>query len=463
MKATDFDSSDEMYHTSNLYTSMEGTILCSSLSSLSIVASLATITIILRSYDGLTSVYHRFIFCTSFANFLFSLAMALNTLPMPKDMPYTQFEGLHIGNQTTCNIQGLMFLCGLAADFCYFTGLVFYYLCSMTFRMMDTTFRKYIEPIIHGVTVFICVYVSIVAAMSEMINPSVRRNWCARETLPFWCNGNDEHNGDENYVSCMRGNIDAERTMLERFFIFSSIAVILIFMSMFLIMLSVYRLEKQSNTAVPNQTSQVGAPSLRGNINSTKVISVQIGVYLLSLALFTTCSILSGLNGPNNITLPTQIFFLVVGTTHGMANFCIFVGHKVYNLQRAEQSLSLKSALWRVLMFKNERIFIFENVPDSLELNQDVSVKSRSENENENQRQSIVDPDPIKPAHIITMFHLNEPLDEKDGWSLPTKIKSPESINDNDLPSKNDLSSSFRVGDSENQSLDFSGEFGSNH
>lgn len=456
----DSEGVDERYHTSSLYTSMEGSILCSSLSSFSVVASTVTISIILRSYDGLTSVYHRFFFCISVANILFSLPMALNTLMMPSDMPYTEFEGLHIGNQTTCNIQGLLFLFGITADFCYFTGLVLYYLCSITFKMLDTTFRKYIEPLIHAATCYVCVSVSTKALVSNMINPSTRRNWCARETLPFWCNGKDEYNiDDENYVVCTRGSSDAEETMLKSFIIFFIFVVIAIILSMILIMISVYRLER-SSTVILNQNTLVGTPSLRGGVNSTKVISVQISAYLLSLMLFQTCTYISGLTGPTDIALPTQIFFLVVGATHGVANFCIFVGHKVYNLKRADQSLSFKSALWKVIMIRNESVFIFENVPDSIESNREILDKSKSENDNEDQIQSP-DPDPIRPAHIITMFHLNSSEDESDDWSLPTKDSIAESINEDDLPSKNDLSSSIRFGESDQQSLDLSGIFGS--
>jgi hypothetical protein len=464
MNSTDSEGvDDERYHTSNLYTSMEGSILCGSLSSFSVVASIVTISIILRSYDGLTSVYHRFFFCISVANILFSLPMALNTLMMPSDMPYTEFEGRHIGNQTTCNIQGLLFLYGITADFCYFTGLVLYYLCSITFKMLDTTFRKCIEPLIHAATCFVCVYASTVALVSNMINPSTRRNWCAREKLPFWCNGKDEYNiDDENYVVCIRGSSDAEEAMLKRFIIFFIFVVIAIILSMILIVISVYRLERSTSTVVSNQnTTMVGTPSLRGDVNSTKVISVQITAYLLSLMLFQTCSYTFGLTGPTNIALPTQIFFLVFGATHGVANFCIFVGHKVYNLKRAEQSLSFKSALWKVLMIRNESVFIFENVPDSIESNREMLLdKSESENDNKDQTQSL-DPDPIRPAHTITMFHLNRSADQSDDWSLPTKENIAESINEDDLPSKNDLSSSIRFGESDQQSLDLSGIFGS--
>jgi hypothetical protein len=460
---TSYEDIDERYHTSNLYTSIEGSILCSSLSSLSIIASIATITIILRSYDGLSSIYHRFFFCNSLANILFSSATALNTLMMPTDMPYTAFEGLHIGNQTTCTIQGLLFLSGITADFCYFTGLVLYYLCSITFKMLDSTFRKYIEPLIHVVTCFVCVYASTVALLGEMINPSVHKNWCAREKLPFWCNDNDDINkDDENNVVCIRGNNATEESMMKSFFIFSIVLVILVCISMILIIISVYRLDKLSTVAANQQNSQVGTSTSNDNINSTKVILVQISAYLLSITLFITCSHLL-VPDRRDASLSTQYFLLIIVTTHGLFNFCIFVGHKVYNLRRVEQSLSLNSAIWKVIMIRNENVFIFENIIDTLESNRSMSfIKSPSEHDENQSHPQVHDPDPIRPAHIITMFHLNSSENEKDDWSLPTKEHDRISINDDDLPSKNDLSSSIRVGDSEKHSLDLSVSFGSN-
>ena len=125
MNTSDTSDGDERYHITNLYTSIEGTVLCStSFGSFSVVASIAIIVIIFRSHDGLSSVYHRFIFGMSIGNLLAAVSMSLNTLLMPSDMPYTGFEGLHFGNQTTCNIQGFIFEFGNSIEILYFVSLL---------------------------------------------------------------------------------------------------------------------------------------------------------------------------------------------------------------------------------------------------------------------------------------------------------------------------------------------------
>jgi hypothetical protein len=426
---------------------MEGTILCSSLSSLSTVASLATVTIILRSYDGLTSVYHRFFFYISISNVLFSLSMALNTLPMPKDMPYTQFEGLHIGNQTTCNIQGLLFLSGIAADFCYFAGLCLYYLCSITFKMKDKAFRKYIEPLIHALTGFVCVSVFVISLMSKMINPSIRRNWCARDVLPFWCDGKENESYNKNYVVCIRGDTGLEHSIAERLNAFSAIVATIVFMSMILIMISVYRSERSMLSEPSGNSPRIGP-------NATKVILVQISAYLLSIILFSIHSHLSLFNREIS-SLSTQYFYIIVGSTRGILNFCIFVGHKVYNLRRVHESFSLKAMIWKVLYSRNESVFVFDNVPSSLQLpgTPDPSNGERSHKSDKDCSESFYS-DPTKPAHQITMFHLNQ--DSDDNKSLPSKEHNSSSINDDDLPSKHDMSSSIGFSLSDRESLDMS-------
>jgi hypothetical protein len=449
MNLTDFDSADERYHTSNLYTSMEGTVLCSSLSSLSIVASLATITIILRSYDGLTSVYHRFIFCSSFAIILFSLAMALNTLPIPKDTPYTQFEGLHIGNQSTCDAQGFIYMYGFTADYSYFVGLLIYYMCSITFKMMDTTFQKFVEPLFHALAISLSIYIPTSALTKESINPSIHKNWCARESLPFWCDGNDEKSYDENYIVCIRGDTELEQIMEERLNVFFAVVAVIVFISMIMIILSVY----QSERSMPlDPTSSSNSRTM--GANATKVVLVQISAYLFSIVLVSVCSYLS-VSYREISSLSMQYFYIIIGSTRGMLNFIIFVGHKVYNLQRVNECLSLRDIIWKVLYSRNENVFVFDNIPSRLQLPEtsDPSNKDRSEKSSNDSRQSFCS-DPTKAAHPITMFHLNQVADED--ISLPSKEDDNLSANDDDLPSKNDMSSSIGTSFSEKQSLDLS-------
>ena len=80
--------------------------------SITVVVSLASATtsalviyLILRSETKLSeSVFHRIFLCISVADTIHYLSMSASTLPMPKDMIYTNYEGLILGNDLTCAI-----------------------------------------------------------------------------------------------------------------------------------------------------------------------------------------------------------------------------------------------------------------------------------------------------------------------------------------------------------------------
>lgn len=125
---------------------------CGSLSSLS---SVLVLSMIYRSQIGLSSTHHRFLFAIGICDFISSFAIGLSTLPMPKDMIYTQFEGKSFGNFITSDIQGFCahYFSGLMIS--YNCGLCFYYLCIIPFQMSKKKFGTRVEPFIHiGVQCF---------------------------------------------------------------------------------------------------------------------------------------------------------------------------------------------------------------------------------------------------------------------------------------------------------------------
>ena len=97
---------DERTFPETYYTSVSGCIIVSTSAFISTICSITIITIIRRSSIGLSTVSHRLLFAMSIADILTSLAMGATTLPMPKNMVY-EFESMSIGNEFTCNVQGL--------------------------------------------------------------------------------------------------------------------------------------------------------------------------------------------------------------------------------------------------------------------------------------------------------------------------------------------------------------------
>eukprot|EP00554_Chaetoceros_debilis_P004495 CAMPEP_0194098196 /NCGR_PEP_ID=MMETSP0149-20130528/58253_1 /TAXON_ID=122233 /ORGANISM="Chaetoceros debilis, Strain MM31A-1" /LENGTH=180 /DNA_ID=CAMNT_0038784237 /DNA_START=282 /DNA_END=824 /DNA_ORIENTATION=+ len=100
---------DERTHLKTFYSSLRGLITATISATLSAISSLVIIILIWRSSLGFSTVYHKIMFGMSVADFLASIGMAFVTLPMPADMIY-EFEGGSVGNQFTCNVQGLLIL-----------------------------------------------------------------------------------------------------------------------------------------------------------------------------------------------------------------------------------------------------------------------------------------------------------------------------------------------------------------
>lgn len=105
--------------------------------SLSVVSSGTIIFLIFRSDAKLTTIYHRIMFCMSICDILGSIAMALTTIPMPKEMPLEQelgFEwpgGSRYGSTLSCNLQGFSFTFGTLTMF-GFNGMLC--LCKFIFH-----------------------------------------------------------------------------------------------------------------------------------------------------------------------------------------------------------------------------------------------------------------------------------------------------------------------------------------
>ena len=159
--------------------------------SMSAVSSSLVIYLIYRSKPKLSTIYHRIMFCMSVADILASTAIALTTLPMPReDDPYWEGVDLSIednswsgqtklGTRQTCVAQGFFYSSGMSIMFCYNGALCTYYACAIAFRMKEAQIRKKIEPIIHGLPLFLGLYTSIPYFMEGGIyNPSPQDSWC---------------------------------------------------------------------------------------------------------------------------------------------------------------------------------------------------------------------------------------------------------------------------------------------
>mmetsp|Transcript_2387 Transcript_2387/g.2888 ORF Transcript_2387/g.2888 Transcript_2387/m.2888 type:complete len:567 (+) Transcript_2387:45-1745(+) len=119
--------------------------------SISIVASTLLIVHILRSYDGLTTTYHRLIFGLSIADLFSSFPLTLGTVMIPKEMNYIMPHA--VGSMTTCNIQGALIDIGMGGAAMYNCCICLYFYAIIKCNKKDKYIREKLERWFHGVSI----------------------------------------------------------------------------------------------------------------------------------------------------------------------------------------------------------------------------------------------------------------------------------------------------------------------
>lgn len=93
---------------------------------ISLVASIALLTMLLRSYNGLGTPFHRVLFGLCIADILSSFASVLATVMAPKETSYYIWNAR--GNSATCDAQGFILAFGSGSGILYNCSLCFYHL-----------------------------------------------------------------------------------------------------------------------------------------------------------------------------------------------------------------------------------------------------------------------------------------------------------------------------------------------
>jgi hypothetical protein len=189
---------------SSFHFTKAGFIMPTITGSMSCLSSLTIIAFILRSKSN--TIYHRIMFGLSFADIIASLAIALTTLPMPKDVIYP-FSGPSYGTIETCEAQGFMYIMGSSLAFCMMAALNVYYACTLSFNVREEVFRRFIEPVLYVISITASVICPIVLVLkADMLNPTVKFPFCGPAIYPLGCNTEDDPdcrgtpNGGRNFV-----------------------------------------------------------------------------------------------------------------------------------------------------------------------------------------------------------------------------------------------------------------------
>mmetsp|Transcript_8797 Transcript_8797/g.16602 ORF Transcript_8797/g.16602 Transcript_8797/m.16602 type:complete len:694 (+) Transcript_8797:336-2417(+) len=347
-------SQDPRLGVETLYTSVTGIAIATTTSLISIIASFTIMLVIFRSSVGLGSVYHRILFGMSAADISQSLAMALTTLPMPKDMIYEQFDDLLVlGNNTTCNVQGFMYICGFLSGTMFTTILCYYYLCAIHFRMKDVTFRRYVEPASYFFNFSFTIILAALTWEYDLIHPTPLHPFCTTSAYPYWCRTSDKE--------CMSFSIrrGGQLILWPLSTIFFGINALIIVVSLLIIVCSIYAGERKLRRYFKSENNNMSRDVKNAywrDFTYTKSVVRQSLYYVSAFIAVYTFHFITSASDLGDDTLPPilasrwlQISYVTLRPSQGTFNLMIFLYHKIWSLRRNLPSLGFFEALKEVL------------------------------------------------------------------------------------------------------------------
>ncbi|GFH52379.1 hypothetical protein CTEN210_08855 [Chaetoceros tenuissimus] len=171
-------------------------------SCLSLIATVAIIVMIARSYAKLTSPFHRLLLGLCIADILSSIGYMLSTIPVPSN--YSEDIWNASGNTATCTAQGFILFLGLYASQLYNCSLCMYYLIIIKYNKKDAYIQKFVEPWLHAVPILISLIGGITIAAKTAFNAGYTN--CSIGDDPPGCASSD-------LLECKRGR-DAKTLFL---------------------------------------------------------------------------------------------------------------------------------------------------------------------------------------------------------------------------------------------------------
>ena len=275
-------------------------------------------------------------FFMSFWDSLSSLATALTTLPMPKDVIYDYSYG-SFGNSQTCSIQAFTILFGTGLVLFSNILLNIYYLCTIRYSVSEAKFRKYAEFIFLLVTTPLSLAQPIYFANTDTLNPTPYDAYCLIGVYPYECLSNDD-------IECLRG--DKDTFDLHQYVISISVLaqVIILIVTMLFILHTTWFSQHDESSNV-------------------KTIAIQAFMYLVACLLTWVPAAIFSMVPDNKAVDAFSTFFFPM---QGFFNLLIFAYHKVY-AYKTFNSFLLTTDIIKLLFthpekFKHQYVTGIENV-----------------------------------------------------------------------------------------------------
>ncbi|GFH50098.1 hypothetical protein CTEN210_06574 [Chaetoceros tenuissimus] len=298
-------------------------------------------------------------FVYSVFDFMFSLAIALTTIPMPsgEDEMIYEFGGPSYGNVSTCTIQGYVILISAFGLLASASILYIYYCSSIVFKMPQEKFAKQVERPSYILTITTMVAYSLILFLKypDMVNPTPISPYCSWDSYPHGCADND------NELVCLRGNSKDQNVLVLMILppLTCSFLILLVSMTMILYNHSKHlkalrkARKEQSDMHCEIEESMQLAIVEEASITSKKVTSQAIA-YILSFLLTWIFLVLKLALKDMNDLRSLDVLRLIFQPSQGIFHLIIFLWQKVDAVRRCNPEFSTTKILMVIICHPNE-------------------------------------------------------------------------------------------------------------
>ena len=274
-----------------------------------------------------------------------SLAIALTTLPMPRDVIYP-FAGPSYGTIGTCEAQGLAYVVGNGLVYSTNGILNFYYACTLSFNMKEATFQKYFEfPLYIGAILASVLSSTLKLLKNGLLNPSPNDSFCTPDLYPVGCDIVDN-------PECRGGGKENYRIFSQMYLASMGVVFCTLASTMGLIIHTFYKSERSLRNQVDN------VPGINKNLRElnrarrmTRIITIQALMYVGAFLLSWTFTFIAFFYGDDGGPYLVQLLRTIFQPLQGLLNMLIFFYHKISMIIRSDEGKTVGDAL-QILLLK---------------------------------------------------------------------------------------------------------------
>ena len=338
--------------------------------SLSALSSSILIYLIMRSDTKFSTIYHRIMFGSCIGDIIYSLAIALTTLPMPRDLsPYNFgsdfWQGIRLGNQQTCTAQGFFYWFGVTMMFSYSASLCTYYACVLFFKMKEENIVKYVERfLLRPGPIILALGISVPPLFTRDYGPSQQEAWCTSTKSWFDIYVMVSVSFFLVYIFICFGLIVGKVVLKERRMIYISTTSCRRF--------SMRRFGRYSSSSAKSEQGDIQILNkVIETVEYSKVIIIQASAYIFSFLLTLSTPIIRAVITDE----PTWLIVLhhALMPLQGVFNLVIFITHKVYNYRRKHPNVSQYHIIRKLFTGKADENAFVQRI-SALSFNDDQSV-----------------------------------------------------------------------------------------